>query len=309
MSFTTEIKQEIANNKKKKCCARAELSALLHLTSSLSINNRKLGLLIKTENPTTAKRIVQLLKNLYKVKTKLLVAKKSNLKKNNTYRILVEENVRGILSDVGIYGKKGLLSKPAATIVKNNCCQKAYLAGAFLAYGTCNSPSSNNYHLEISCGEMELAVFIKKLFEKQMIDFKITKRRNRYVVYIKRAEKIEDVLKLIGSSDSLISFVNNRVTRDLKANITRIENCRMASIAKSLKVADKQIDMINKIKKLKKENELSEKLREVYDLRSKHPESSLMELCSEYEKSYGNSISKSGIKHRLNKLEEFADNL
>ena len=28
MSFTTEIKQEIANNKMKKCCARAELSAL-----------------------------------------------------------------------------------------------------------------------------------------------------------------------------------------------------------------------------------------------------------------------------------------
>lgn len=309
MSFTTEIKQEIANNKKKKCCAKAELSALLHLTSSLSINNKRLGLLVRTENPTTAKRIVQLLKNIYKVKTKLLVAKKSNLKKNNTYRILVEENVKQILSDVGIYGKKGLSSKPSASIVKNSCCQKAYLSGAFLAYGTCNSPSSNNYHLEISCGEMDLAVFIKKLFEKQMIDFKITKRRNRYVVYLKKAEKIEDVLKLIGASDSLISFVNNRVTRDLKANITRIENCRMASIAKSLEFADKQTAKIKKIKIHNKENELNNRLKEVYELRINNPESSLMELCVEYEKKYGNSISKSGIKHRLNRLEEFADNL
>ena len=58
MSFTTEIKQEIANIKMKKCCAKAELSAIIHLTSSISISNKKLGLLIRTENPTTANHIL-----------------------------------------------------------------------------------------------------------------------------------------------------------------------------------------------------------------------------------------------------------
>lgn len=309
MSFTTEIKQEIANNKMKKCCAKAELSALIHLTSSIFISNRKIGLLIRTENPTTAKRTVQLLKNLYGVKTNLAVSKKSNLKKNNIYRIIINDNAREILVDLGIYGKKGLASKPAATIVKNMCCQKAYLAGSFLAYGTCNSPSSNNYHLEVSTSEKELAEFIQKLFSKQGIDFKIAKRRNRYIAYIKKAEKIEDALKLLGSSNCLISFVNNRVTRDLKTNIIRLDNCEMANTAKSLKAAEQQIKKIKKIKKANKEEQLDPKLKEVFDLRFNNPESSLLELCDEYERVYGNEISKSGIKHRLNKIEEFADSL
>lgn len=309
MSFTTEIKQEIANNKKKKCCAKAELSALIHLTSSISIANRKLSLLIRTENPTTAKRIVQLLKKLYGVKTGLSVAKKSNLKKNNIYRIEVDENVKEILKDLGILGKRGLSSTPITTLVRNQCCQQAYLSGCFLAYGTCNSPRTNNYHFEISVGEKKLAEFIKKLFSKQNIEFKIVKRRNRYIVYIKKAEKIEDALKLIGSNDALISFVNNRVTRDLKTNIIRLDNCEMANTAKSLKAAEKQVKKLKKIQKANMQERLEERLKEIYELRMKNPESSLLELCREYESIYGLSISKSGIKHRLNKLEEYADSL
>lgn len=309
MSFTTEIKQEIANNKMKKCCAKAELSALIHFTSSLSINNKKLGLSIRTENASTARRTVSLLKKFYKVDTKLAVARKSNLKKNNIYRVAVNQNVKNILTDLGIYGKRGISSVPSSKIVKNNCCQKAYLTGAFLAYGTCNSPSSNNYHFEISTSDNSMASFIKKLLEKQNIDSKITKRRNRYIVYIKKAEKIEDVLKLIGASDSLISFTNNRVMRDYKANFVRLDNCETANTIKSLKVAELQVKKINKIKKANKAQNLDAKLKEVYDLRLDNPESSLLELCFEYEKIYGNEISKSGMKHRLNKLEEFADSL
>lgn len=309
MSFTTEIKQEIANNKMKKCCAKAELSALIHLTSSISIVNKKFNLLIRTENPTTAKRIVQLLKKLYGVKTKLLVSKKSNLKKNNIYKIVVDERVKEILKDLGILGKRGLSSTPNALIVRNQCCQQAYLSGCFLAYGTCNSPKTNNYHFEISVGEKQLAEFIKKLFSKQNIEFKISKRRNRYIVYIKKSDRIEDALKLIGSNDSLISFVNNRVMRDYKTNLIRIDNCDMANIAKSLKTAEDQVNKFKKIKKANMQDRLNGKLREVYDLRMNNPESSLLELCREFENKYGLSISKSGIKHRLNKLEEIADNL
>lgn len=309
MSFTTEIKQEIANNKKKKCCAKAELSALIHLTSSISINNKQLTLLIRTENPTTAKRIVQLLKKMYGVKTGLAVAKKNNLKKNNIYRIEVEDNVKDILKDLGILGKRGLASIPNSSIVRNMCCKQAYLSGCFLAYGTCNSPKTNNYHFEISVGEKQLAEFIKKIFSKQNIETKIAKRRNRYIVYIKRADRIEDALKLIGSNDSLLTFVNNRVTRDLKTNIIRLNNCEMAYTAKSLKAAEAQVKILNKIKSHNKEDNLESRLKEVYDLRMKNPESSLLELCNEFEKIYGLSISKSGIKHRLDKLEEFANSL
>ena len=153
MSFTAEIKQEVSYNELKECCTRAELSALLQMTSSLTISRQNLGLLITSQNPTTSKRIMILLKKLYDVDTELRVYQKSNLRKNNVYEILVSNNVKEILTDIGIYSEKGLSSYPRYEIVKKECCARAYIAGVFLAYGSCNSPTTSNYHLEMTTSD------------------------------------------------------------------------------------------------------------------------------------------------------------
>ena len=101
MSFTSSIKQEISYKELEDCCKRAQLSALIQLTSSLSISNKKMELVVRSENPTTAKRVVYLLKKLYKAKTELTVARKSNLRKNNVYTVNIREDARTILSDLG----------------------------------------------------------------------------------------------------------------------------------------------------------------------------------------------------------------
>ena len=132
MSFTNEIKQEIANVELALHCGKAELSALIQLTSSLTISNGGLGLLVRSENPTTAKRIVFLLKRIYKVETKLQVAKKTSLKKNNVYTIEISGKAKDILQDLGLYTEAGLQSRPSRDIVVKDCCAGAYLAGAFL---------------------------------------------------------------------------------------------------------------------------------------------------------------------------------
>ena len=85
MSFSTEIKQEIAANELKDCCKVAQLSALIQLCSSITISNRGLSLQIKSENATVAKRIYTLIKSLYNIDVGLSVVKKMNLKKNNIY--------------------------------------------------------------------------------------------------------------------------------------------------------------------------------------------------------------------------------
>ncbi|MBQ5444799.1 MAG: DNA-binding protein WhiA, partial [Erysipelotrichaceae bacterium] len=97
MSFTTDIKQEIANSELESHCQRAQLSALIQLTSSLTISKGNLGILIRSESPTTSKRIMYLLKNLYDADTDLQIAKKTNLKKNNVYTIEIENGGKDIL--------------------------------------------------------------------------------------------------------------------------------------------------------------------------------------------------------------------
>ena len=310
MSFTTEIKQEVAYSTLKNCCSKAELSALVQLTSSISISNRQFNLLIRSENPTTAKRIVALLKKLYKVNTDLTILKKTKLKKNNVYTVVVSENVRDILIDLGLFTEnKGLLTHPTYNIVSKECCGRAYIAGAFIAYGSCNPPTNSNYHLEISIGDLDHANFLVKLLSRFNFEAKISKRRNRYIVYIKRADVIADFLKLIGANESLLNFENIRIDRDFVQSQKRVENCLIANEIKTIKAANEQMEYINIIKDVNKEDKLDEKTKTVFDLRIKYPEASLIELTKAYEKKTGTKISKSGLKHRLNKIEAFASTL
>lgn len=306
MSFTTDIKQEIANNDLVSHCAKAQLSALIQLTSSLTISKGNLGILVRSESPTTSKRAVYLLKKLYKVDTKLQIAKKTNLKKNNVYTINIENKGKQILEDLGLYSSRGLLSHPSFELVKKDCCAKAYLAGAFLAYGTCNDPSKTNYHLEISLSEKSNATFVVKLIKRFDIEAKIVERRNRFVVYMKKADYVSDFLACIGASDCRLEFENERISRDMKNSLSRIDNCEIANEVKTIRAAAKQVEYINIIKKSGKYDLIEEKLRNVMELRLKNQESSLLELCEAYQKSYGDVVSKSGMKHRLNKIETIA---
>ena len=89
----------------------------------------------------------------------------------------------------------------------------------------------------------------------------------------------------------------------------RVENCLIANEMKKLEACDHQLEILDKIKNYGYLDKLDEKSRMIYDLRSEYPDISLSELCEKYEKRYGLSISKSGIKHRLNKLENIAESL
>lgn len=306
MSFTSEIKQEVSYNELKNCCKRAELSALIQLTSSLSISSKGLQLVIKCENPTTAKRIMSLLKENYDIETELIMEKKANLRKNNVYVIKVLNDTKMILEDLGLYGTKGLQDYPMFSVIAKDCCARAYLAGAFIASGSCNSPSKSNYHLEISLMSQSHANFIIKLMSRFFIEAKTIKRRNKFVVYVKKADSISDFLRCIGAHESLMNFENSRISRDFKNSLTRLDNCEIANEIKSLNAAKEQIKDMEIIINSGKYDDLNDKLKTVIDLRMKYQDYSLLELSKAYENLLGETISKSGLKHRLDKISAIA---
>ncbi|MDD5791829.1 MAG: DNA-binding protein WhiA [Erysipelotrichaceae bacterium] len=309
MSFTSEIKQELCYNELKDCCNKAELCGLIEMTSSLSIDNRKWSLVARSENPTTAKRIFSLIRKCYSADVELIMAQKTNLRKNNVYTIKINEDPINLLTDLGLYSSKGFLTHPSYTVVQKDCCARAYMAGIFLAYGSCNSPSKSNYHLEISLSDEDQANFAIKILSRFNIIAKVTKRRGRYVVYIKKADLISDFLRMIGAQESLMNFENTRINRDFMNSWVRLDNCEIANEVKSISAARKQVEYMKKIMDSGKYNTLDDKLRAVIDLRMAHPESSLLELCDHYQKKHGVNISKSGLKHRLNKIEAIAKEL
>ncbi len=306
MSFTGDVKHEIAQIELKDCCKKAELSALIQLCSTLNITALGLNLLIKTENATTAKRIWLLIKECFDVETNLSVVKKMNLRKNNIYNIRVLNKVKEILSELSLYSVRGLLDVPLGKLVVKECCAKSYLAGAFMAGGSVNAPLKTNYHLEISTHSEEHALFIIKQMERFNLPAKYILRRNNHVVYLKAADKIADFLKVIGAFKALMKYEDIRIGRDFKNSLIRLDNCEVANEMKTIKAAKKQLDDIEILESSLKLESLDPKLQEVIKLRKEYPELSLNELSAKYESVSGVIMSKSGMKHRFTKIHELA---
>lgn len=309
MSFSIEVKREITNQELKPCCQRAQLSAFLHINSTLLIINRGMKLQIKIENATIAKYLFSAIKDRYEVDIELSVEKKQHLRKNNIYILTVLDKAIEILEDLGIYSSKGMRNTPFAPITINECCKRSYLTGAFLASGSVNAPTRSDYHLEISTLDEMLTAFVLKLMNYENLNAKSVKRRNRYVAYVKQADKIGDFLRLSQAHNNLMLFEDERIQRDFKNSLTRLDNCEVANEMKTIKAGESQIDDIQRLIQYDRFSHIDEKLVEVANLRMQFPEASLNELLEEYKEAYGVTLSKSGLQHRFKKIRDLAKQL
>lgn len=309
MSFTSEVKQEIAMNELHPCCVKAQLSALVQMLCSINFSKDGMDLRIKCEHAPTAKRIFRFMKDRYQAEMQFSVMKKMKLKKNFVYILRIYSKVNEILEDLEILTDAGLQAHISKESISSECCARAYLAGAFLASGSVNAPKTSNYHLEISTSEEVQASFILELMNQFYLGAKMIKRRNQYVVYLKASDHIGDFLRLVGTSEALFAFEDARIQRDLMNSIKRLDNCELANEMKSVAAGMKQLEDIHWIDNYFGIENLPEKLKHAAQARIALPEGSLMELCDYCEHAYREKISKSGMKHRLAKLKEMANQM
>lgn len=306
MSFAAEVKKELTGLAVQKNLAQAELAALIRMNGSLSLNNHQFVLNVQTENAAIARRIFTLLKEHYGVRSELLVRRKMKLKKNNVYIVRLKQETQKILLDLDIMDGAMFQSHISQEIKQSEKKTRAYLRGAFLASGSVNNPETSRYHLEISSIYEEHNQDICDLLNQFDLNARTLERRNGYITYLKGAEKIADFLTLIGATNSMLKFEDVRIVRDMRNSVNRLVNCETANMNKTIDAASKQIENIHFIEATVGLQSLPEKLQEIAELRIQNPEISLKELG---EMIPSGTISKSGINHRIRKINDFADNL
>ena len=306
MSFAAEVKKELTGLAVQKNLAQAELAALIRMNGSLSLNNHQFVLNVQTENAAIARRIFTLLKEHYGVRSELLVRRKMKLKKNNVYIVRLKQETQKILLDLDIMDGAMFQSHISNEIKQSEKKTRAYLRGAFLASGSVNNPETSRYHLEISSIYEEHNQDICDLLNQFDLNARTLERRNGYITYLKGAEKIADFLTLIGATNSMLKFEDVRIVRDMRNSVNRLVNCETANMNKTIDAASKQIENIHFIEATVGLQSLPEKLQEIAELRIQNPEISLKELG---EMIPSGAISKSGINHRIRKINEFADHL
>ena len=307
MSFASETKKELTQVETDNSSLKAEVSALIRMNGTLSFANRQLSVDVQTENAAIARRLYTNIKRLYNLNVELLVRKKMRLKKNNVYICRVREGARELLADLQIVSEAFEFNHTISkSLIPHNSQKRAYLRGAFLAGGSVNNPETSSYHLEVYSLYKEHGEALADLMNHYDLNAKTIERKKGFVTYLKEAEKISDFLSLVGAYQAMLKFEDVRIVRDMRNSVNRIVNCETANLNKTIGAALRQVDNIRFIDNAIGLDQLPEKLREIARLRVEYQDVTLKELG---EMVSTGVVSKSGVNHRLRKIDEIADAL
>lgn len=286
MSFSSEVKAELAGRvSPARHCQIAELAALMNLCGQYG-RDEKGGFTVgfQTENEAVARKGFTLLKKTYNI---------------DTDRVLDGEEMQGLLAKVGD------LDKPVSPLlIKNSCCQRAFLRGAFLSVGSMSDPAKG-YHLEFDCVDGAKAAQLRELMKVFGIESRIIRRKKYHVVYLKEGEGIVDLLNVCEATVSLMNMENLRILKEMRNSVNRRVNCETANIAKTVNAAARQVEDIEYIRIHYGFQNLPDNLREMAEIRLEYPDVPLKELGEYFEPVLG----KSGVNHRLRRLSELAEKI
>lgn len=286
MSFSSDVKEELAKHiSNARHCQIAELSAMMHFIGQYGMDKDGCFTIgFQTENEAVVRKCFTLLKKTYNIDTDVISDK---------------DQIARIID------KFGNLDEPVnSLILRNNCCQRAFLRGAYLCIGSMSDPEKS-YHMEFVCTDKRKAEQLREIIKGFDIDARIILRKKYFVVYIKEGAGIVDLLNVMEAHISLMNFENLRIVKEMRNSINRRVNCEAANITKTVNASSKQIEDIILIKDTYGLKNLQEPLRQIAEIRLEYPEATLKEL-GEY---MDPPIGKSGVNHRLRKLSELADKI
>ncbi len=312
MTFSGMTKNELSRMPiEDRCCAVSELAAIVRMSGTIQISgNKDITINFTTENAAIARRIFSLIKGVYTTDVEVRVKRNKQLKKNNNYLIIVKDREvsKQILDDVGFSYNESSIFIPnfriPEEIINNRCCKRSYIRGAFLGGGSITNPEKT-YHLEFVTSSETHGKDLSDLINSFSLNSKIVMRKESYVIYLKEADQIVDLLNIIGAYQALLKLEDIRVLKDVRNNINRLVNCETANLGKTINASMRQIENIKLIDERVGLNKLPNSLREIAEVRLKNPDATLKEL-GEY---LNPPVGKSGVNHRLRKIEKLANDI
>ena len=298
MSFTSIVKNELSKLELSKIEGITLLSAILKNNAEISNNSIK----ITTENSSVARHMFNLLKEIYNITPKITVRHGYNYKKNFIYILEFKDKKDLVIKDL-------CLDKeiPEDYILDDDNLTRIYLRGVFISSGSVNDPKKSRYHLEFIVDTSEYAEFVKNKLNLYDLNSKVIKKDNKFMIYVKEAEKIGDFLRMINAISALLYFEDIRIYRDHKNMTNRLNNCEQANVDKIIETASKEVRDIEYLMSTDTFILLDDKEKVAAEYRLKYREASLLELSEIISVETGNKITKSGLHHRFAKIKALVE--
>lgn len=307
-SFSGNVKEELAKHLiAARHCQIAELASILHFCGNCTDEENIKILTIQAENEAVLRKCFTLLKKTFNINTDVV---RKDTGRSAIYSICLtnQKEVRQVMQAVKFMDAEGQcrgMREPVnALLIKNACCQRAFLRGAFLASGSMSDPVKS-YHLEIVCTLLSQAEQIRDILLGFEVEARIVQRKKYQVVYMKDGTGISDFLNITEAHVSLMDFENNRILKEMRNSVNRRVNCETANIGKTVNASTRQVEDILFLQEKYGFANLPDNLREMAEIRLMYQDAPLRELGAYLDPPVG----KSGVNHRLRKLSELADKL
>ncbi len=288
-SFSQDVKNEIASSHIKNiCCKKAFLRGMIFGTNAPDEN----ALYLESENPSVVMHYAKLIKEITGRR------KESDISFTS---ITDTERLTELCSRLEIK------SVTDAKTQISGCeeCGRAFIKGAFLACGTVTYPE-NSYHMEFLVRGSERAEMLKTLLDGIGAAPKLVERRSGfYGVYFKDSESVLDMFGILGANKATFKMLDVKMYKDFRNNINRLNNCEMANMGKTAAAYETTMRAIEKIIASDKLDDLPDELKVTLDLRAAFPSATLKELAEMHTP----PITKSGVNHRLKKIQALAEKL
>ena len=181
---------------------------------------------------------------------------------------------------------------------------RAFVAGAFLCGGTATDPQKE-YSLEFVTSRTTLARDFEALLAEHEFAPHRTRRKGVNLVYVKASEHVEDLLTFMGASEASMLLMQEKALKSVRNRVNRQSNCDTANLSKTAAAYGSAMKAIRYLQDEGKLEALPEALQQVARARMENPGFTLSQLAE----TFTPPLSKSGLSHRIKKLERLAAEL
>ena len=132
-----------------------------------------------------------------------------------------------------------------------------------------------------------------------------TRRNGVNLVYVKNSANLERLLRFMGAAGAAEEIHAQKAFKQVRNQTNRQTNCDTANLGKTARANAQTLRAIRYLQENDALETLPEVLRQAAAVRLQYPDLSLTALCGCFDP----AVSKSGLSHRMKKLEALAENL
>ena len=297
-SFASRAREELAARSiQKDCCVRAAAYGIACFAKYFDAK----GLVLQTEQRQTAAAAQQLFARCG--------VQGEIFEKQRPSGILYEFNIRAPEQVARMHELFGTTGSETSLqidprLIRCQTCVSAYIGAAFLCSGTVIDPQKE-YNLEFLTPRTNLARDFDELLAENEFAPHSTRRNGIYLIYVNACANVERLLRFMGAADAAEQMHTLKAFKQVRNQTNRQTNCDTANLGKTARANAQTLKAIRYLQEQHALETLPEVLQQAAAKRLQYPDLSLTALCGCFDP----AVSKSGLSHRMKKLEALAENL